>query len=66
MARFTVAGMTRRLPFPSGGFDAVMSDVAMHLFLTVGPGRSWQAPGSPAARPGLLRDTFAEMYVAPG
>ena len=32
VARFMVADMTRRLPFPSGGFDAVMSNVAMHMF----------------------------------
>jgi SAM-dependent methyltransferase len=32
MARFMVADMTRRLPFPGGGFDAVMSNVAMHMF----------------------------------
>jgi len=32
MARFVVADMTRRLPFPGGGFDAVMSNVAMHMF----------------------------------
>jgi len=30
--RFTVADMTRRLPFPDGGFDAVMSNVALHMF----------------------------------
>jgi SAM-dependent methyltransferase len=30
--RFVVADMTRRLPFPGGGFDAVMSNVAMHMF----------------------------------
>jgi SAM-dependent methyltransferase len=32
MARFAVADMTRRLPFPGSGFDAVMSNVAMHMF----------------------------------
>jgi SAM-dependent methyltransferase len=32
MATFTVADMTQRLPFPDGGFDAVMSNVAMHMF----------------------------------
>jgi SAM-dependent methyltransferase len=32
VARFMVADMTRRLPFPGGGFDAVMSNVAMHMF----------------------------------
>jgi SAM-dependent methyltransferase len=32
MARFAVADMTQRLPFPGGGFDAVMSNVAMHMF----------------------------------
>jgi SAM-dependent methyltransferase len=32
MARFLVADMTQRLPFPDGGFDAVMSNVAMHMF----------------------------------
>ena len=31
-ARFTVADITRRLPFPDGCFDAVMSNVAMHMF----------------------------------
>ncbi|HEV2259645.1 MAG TPA: class I SAM-dependent methyltransferase [Streptosporangiaceae bacterium] len=31
-ARFIVADMTQRLPFPDGGFDAVMSNVAMHMF----------------------------------
>ena len=30
--RFTVADITRRLPFPDGGFDAVMSNVALHMF----------------------------------
>jgi SAM-dependent methyltransferase len=32
MVRFIVADMTRRLPFPDGGFDAVMSNVAVHMF----------------------------------
>jgi len=32
MARFMVADMTQRLPFPDRGFDAVMSNVAMHMF----------------------------------
>ena len=32
MARFVVADMTRRIPFPGGSFDAVMSNVAMHMF----------------------------------
>jgi SAM-dependent methyltransferase len=32
VARFLVADMTRRLPFPGGGFDAVMSNVALHMF----------------------------------
>jgi len=32
MARFAVADMTQRVPFPDGGFDAVMSNVAMHMF----------------------------------
>jgi SAM-dependent methyltransferase len=32
MATFAVADMTQRLPFPDGGFDAVMSNVAMHMF----------------------------------
>ena len=31
-ARFVVADMTRRLPFPDGSFDAVMSNVAVHMF----------------------------------
>jgi SAM-dependent methyltransferase len=32
MVRFMVADMTRRLPFADGSFDAVMSNVAMHMF----------------------------------
>jgi len=32
VARFLVADMTRRLPFPDEGFDAVMSNVALHMF----------------------------------
>jgi SAM-dependent methyltransferase len=32
LARFLVADMTRRLPFPDRSFDAVMSNVAMHRF----------------------------------
>jgi SAM-dependent methyltransferase len=32
MARFMVADMSQRLPFLDGGFDAVMSNVAMHMF----------------------------------
>ena len=31
-ARFVVADMTQRLPFNDGGFDAVMSNVALHMF----------------------------------
>ena len=31
-ATFMVADMTQRLPFPDRGFDAVMSNVAMHMF----------------------------------
>jgi SAM-dependent methyltransferase len=32
LARFMVADMTRRLSFPDASFDAVMSNVAMHMF----------------------------------
>jgi SAM-dependent methyltransferase len=32
VVRFVLADMTRRLPFPDAGFDAVMSNVAMHMF----------------------------------
>jgi SAM-dependent methyltransferase len=32
LARFIVADMTQRLPFPDGSFDAVMSNVALHMF----------------------------------
>jgi SAM-dependent methyltransferase len=32
VATFKVADMTRRLPFPDGRFDAVMSNVALHMF----------------------------------
>lgn len=32
LARFLVADMTRQLPFPDAGFDAVMSNVALHMF----------------------------------
>ena len=32
LASFMVADMTQRLPFPDRGFDAVMSNVAMHMF----------------------------------
>jgi len=32
MVRFVVADMTQGLPFTDGGFDAVMSNVAMHMF----------------------------------
>jgi SAM-dependent methyltransferase len=32
LARFLVADMTQRLPFPDGSFGAVMSNVAMHMF----------------------------------
>jgi SAM-dependent methyltransferase len=32
MARFMVADITGPLPFPDGDFDAVMSNVAMHMF----------------------------------
>ena len=32
LATFLVADMTRQLPFPDGSFDAVMSNVAMHMF----------------------------------
>ena len=31
-ARFMVADITRPLPFPDGSFDAVMSNVAVHMF----------------------------------
>ncbi|HUA42378.1 MAG TPA: class I SAM-dependent methyltransferase [Streptosporangiaceae bacterium] len=31
-ARFMVADMAQRLPFPDKGFDAVMSNVALHMF----------------------------------
>jgi SAM-dependent methyltransferase len=32
LARFLVADMTQRLPFADAAFDAVMSNVAMHMF----------------------------------
>jgi SAM-dependent methyltransferase len=31
-ARFIVADMSQRLPFPGSAFDAVMSNVALHMF----------------------------------
>jgi SAM-dependent methyltransferase len=32
LAQFMVADMTRRLPFPDESFDALMSNVALHMF----------------------------------
>jgi SAM-dependent methyltransferase len=32
MVRFAVADIAQRLPFTDGGFDTVMSNVAMHMF----------------------------------
>jgi SAM-dependent methyltransferase len=32
MVRFAVADIAQRLPFTDGGFDAVMSNVALHMF----------------------------------
>jgi SAM-dependent methyltransferase len=32
LARFLVADVTQPLPFPDGSFDAVMSNVALHMF----------------------------------
>ena len=32
LVTFVVADITQRLPFPDEGFDAVMSNVAMHMF----------------------------------
>ncbi len=32
MVSFVLADMTQRLPFPAAAFDAVMSNVAMHMF----------------------------------
>jgi SAM-dependent methyltransferase len=32
MVTFAEADIARRLPFPDGGFDALMSNVAMHMF----------------------------------
>jgi SAM-dependent methyltransferase len=32
LVTFIAADMTRRLPFPDGNFDAVMSNVALHMF----------------------------------
>jgi SAM-dependent methyltransferase len=32
LVQFLVADMSQRLPFPDGNFDAVMSNVAMHMF----------------------------------
>jgi SAM-dependent methyltransferase len=35
LARFQVADIARPLPFPDGSFDAVMSNVALHMFSDV-------------------------------
>ena len=53
MVRFMVADMTKRLPFPDGDFDAVMSNVAMHMFPD-GVTRSVFAEVGRLVRPGGL------------
>ena len=53
MARFMVADMTGRLPFPDGSFDAVMSNVAMHMFPD-GVTRAVFAEAGRLVRPGGL------------
>jgi SAM-dependent methyltransferase len=53
MARFMVTDMTERLPFPDGDFDAVMSNVAMHMFPD-GVTRAVFAEVGRLARPGGL------------
>ncbi len=53
MARFMVADMTRRLPFADGDFDAVMSNVALHMFPD-GVTRSVFAEVGRVVRPGGL------------
>jgi SAM-dependent methyltransferase len=53
LARFLVADMTQRLPFPDGGFDAAMSNVAIHMFPD-GVTRSVFAEVGRVVRPGGL------------
>jgi SAM-dependent methyltransferase len=53
VARFMVADMTQRLPFGDGEFDAVMSNVALHMFPD-GVTRALFAEVGRLARPGGL------------
>jgi SAM-dependent methyltransferase len=53
VARFMVADMTQRLPFPDAAFDAVMSNVALHMFPD-GVTRAVFAEAGRLVRPGGL------------
>jgi SAM-dependent methyltransferase len=53
VVRFAVADMTHRLPFTNAGFDAVMSNVAMHMFPD-GVTRAVFAEAGRVVRPGGL------------
>jgi SAM-dependent methyltransferase len=53
IATFLVADITERLPFPDAGFDAVMSNVAMHMFAD-GVTRALFAEVERLVRPGGL------------
>jgi SAM-dependent methyltransferase len=68
LATFLVADITRPLPFPDGAFDAVMSNVAVHMFpddVTRAVFRAGEAAGAGGRAVRVLLSGWQQVQLVP-